>query len=261
MTSPRGSSMGKQGRERSRAVREAQAAVLARRSRRQRWVLAGGGLVIVALLAAIVVVVVNAAGSKSGDTVAGAVVRPANATAAGALTIGDPDAPVRLEVFLDYMCPFCGRFERANGAEIDRLVGAGTVRLEVYPLAFLDEASRGTEYSSRTANAAATVADRAPAQLPAFHRALFDRQPEEGTAGLTDDEIAGLARAAKVPDDVVAQFGERRFAAWVAASTKTALDDISGTPTVRIDGRQFTGDLYQAGPLTQAITAAATGPQ
>lgn len=251
--------MGKQSRDRARALREAQA-IRAQPSRRLRRTYLVGGALIAALIASIGIAMANATATQPDDAVTGAVVRPAVATAAGALAVGDAKAPVRLEVFVDYMCPFCGRFEVANGAELARLVRDKTVRLELHPLAFLDETSRGAEYSTRTANAVATVADRTPERLLAFHQALFDRQPREGTAGLTDGEIATLAREAGVPAEVVGQFGNRRFVPWVAQSTQAAFaGGITGTPTVRIDGAPFTGDLYSVGPLTQAITAAATG--
>ncbi|MFY1699862.1 MULTISPECIES: DsbA family protein [unclassified Solwaraspora] len=256
--------MGKQSRDRARALREAQAAIAAQRGRRRRWAYAVGGVVIAALVVAIAVTVVDAMGRKPGGvaTDADAAQRPSSATAAGSLTIGDPAAPVELEVFLDYMCPFCGRFERANGDDVARLVAQGTVRLQLYPLSFLDEASAGSEYSTRAANAVATVADRAPEQLLAFHQALFEQQPAEGTEGLSDDAIAALARDVGVPAAVVATFDDRRFVSWTAAATEQAFaSGISGTPTVRIDGTTFTGDLYTAGTLTRALTAAAAGPQ
>lgn len=254
--------MSTKSRDRSRALREAQAAIAAQRGRRRRGALIAGGVVILALVVAIVVVLVNAAGKDSGEAPAGAAVAPANATAAGALTLGDPAAKVRLEVFFDYMCPFCGRFEQANGAEVARLVSDGTVRLELYPLAFLDEMSNGTEYSTRAANATATVADRAPEHLLAFHQALFERQPAEGTDGLSDDEIATLARDAGVPGTVVDAFDNRQFEPWIAASTEQAFaGGITGTPTVRINGEKFEGDLYTTGPVTQAVQAAAAGTQ
>jgi protein-disulfide isomerase len=251
--------MGKQDRDRSRALRQAQAAIDAQRGKKRTWVFAAGGAIIAVLVVAIVVGLVNAATSPAGGgTAAGAIVKPAGATADGALTVGDSDARVRLEVFVDYMCPFCGRFEHANGGEMVRLVRDGTVRLELHPLSFLDKASAGSEYSTRAANAVATVADRAPDQLLAFHKALFDRQPAEGTSGLSDAEIAALARDAGVPDPVVDAFAGRHFVPWVAASTTAAFDGgISGTPTVRINGTAFTGELYSAGGLTQAVTAAA----
>jgi protein-disulfide isomerase len=199
----------------------------------------------------------NADAPTSPDA-SGPLVVPANATAGGAIAIGESTAPVRLEVYLDYMCPYCGRFERANSAEIERLVAAGRVRLELYPLSFLDRYSAGTRYSTRAANAVATVADRAPESVLAFNQALFDAQPAEGSPGLSDDEIAALALAAGVPQGVVDAFHERIFEPWLTASTAAVFQTgITGTPTVKINGVVFTGDLFAVGPLTQAIEAAA----
>jgi protein-disulfide isomerase len=237
-----------------------------RRNRNRNRILgAGGGIVIAGLLIAIVIALVNAAGGKAETTATpgapGAPLSPANATPAGALVIGRADAPVRLEVYLDYMCPYCGRFERANADEIGRLVAAGAVRLELYPLSFLDGRSAGSRYSTRAANAVATVADRAPDKVLAFNRALYAQQPKEGGAGLTDDRIATLAAEAGVPQDVVAAFGARTFEPWIARLTETAFGSggVTGTPTVKINGKVFKGDLYTAGPLTDAVTAARGG--
>jgi len=220
-------------------------------------------VIILALLVAIVISLVNAAGGGSSPQAApsaGPVVTPSTANAGGALVVGRADAPVRLEIFLDYMCPFCGRFERANAAEVNRLVADGTVRLELYPLSFLDRMSSGSRYSTRSANAIATVADRAPDKLLAFNGALFASQPEENTSGLTDDQIATLAASAGVPADVVGTFAERRFESWVASMTDGVMaSGVNSTPTVRINGTKFTGDLYTVGPLTQAITSAKAG--
>ncbi len=254
--------MGVQARTRAREIRAAREAEHRRAAKRKRIISAVGGLVIVGLLVAIGVAVVKAASGNDDTSTAtgptnGVVVAPAGATAGGALTVGQADAPVRVEIYLDYMCPYCGRFERANGGELNRLVADGTARLELYPLAFLDRMSQGSEYSTRTANAAATVADQAPDKLLAFNQALYERQPEEGTRGLSDDEIATLAREAGVPGEVVASFHENRFRPWVAATTEKVLNGgVSGTPTVKINGTVFTGDLYTVGPLTQAIVAA-----
>ncbi|HET8658019.1 MAG TPA: thioredoxin domain-containing protein [Micromonosporaceae bacterium] len=250
--------MGKQARNASRGVRQARAAAEQRR-KRLRLLTGAGAVVIVGLLVAIVVSLVNAAGGSAPDRDGSQkkMVTPATATAGGALAVGSATAPVRLEVYLDYMCPYCGRFEQANAGELERLVAEGTVRLELYPLSFLDKASAGTRYSTRTANAVATVADRAPGKVLAFNNALFTRQPAEGTAGLSDDEIAALARSAGVPTDVVNLFTDGIFEPWVAASTETVLKTgVSSTPTVKINGKVFKGDLFTVGPLTQAVAAA-----
>lgn len=121
--------------------------------------------------------------------------------------------------------------------------------------------SQGTRYSTRAANAVATVADGAPDKVLAFSAALFADQPAEGTDGLSDDEIAKLASDAGVPPEVVARFPELTFEPWVTASTGAVFDTgVTGTPTVKINGAVFRGYLYTAGPLTQAVTAAKGQP-
>jgi protein-disulfide isomerase len=140
-------------------------------------------------------------------------------------------------------------FERANGAEVKRMIRERTVRLGRYPMAFLDDASDGTRHSTRAANAIATVADRAPDALLAFHRLLFEQQPAENTPGLPDERFASLTRDADVPQAVV----ERIFEPWVTVSK------VTGTPTVKIDGRVFKGNLNSVGPLTSAVESAREG--
>ncbi|MET9340790.1 thioredoxin domain-containing protein [Nonomuraea sp. NPDC003804] len=249
-------SMTTEARIKSRELRNARAAAERRRKKRTRLVAAGGGLIIVGLLVAIVISLINAAGNDSSPAAQGGKA-PAIATAGGALALGSTAAPVRLEVYLDYMCPYCGRFEQANSRELDKMVADGTVRLELYPLSFLDQASSGAKYSTRAANAVATVADRAPDKVLAFNAALFANQPEEGSRGLSDDEIATLARHAGVSADVVDAFTDRSFEPWITTSTQAVFNTgISGTPTVKINGKVFEGDLSTAGALTAAVTAA-----
>lgn len=170
-----------------------------------------------------------------------------------------------LDVYVDYMCPICGQFEQTNSASIAEMREAGDITLVVHPVAILDRASQGTEYSTRAASASAWVADKAPEQFSAFHDALFASQPAENTAGLSDEQIAQVAEQAGVPADVAAGItdGDAKdtFEEWVAASTEAATSDEAlanaqggfGTPTVLIDGERFEG--WQApGALSTAIT-------
>ncbi|GAA3210367.1 DsbA family protein [Nonomuraea helvata] len=245
-----------EARIKSRELRNARAVAERRRKKRTCLIAVGGGLIIVGLLVAIVISLISAAGNGSSPASQRGKA-PAIATVGGALGLGNAAAPVKLEVYLDYMCPYCGRFEQANSGALDRMAADGTVRLELHPLSFLDQASSGAKYSTRAANAVATVADRAPGKVLALSTALFTNQPEEGSRGLSDEEIATLARNAGVPADVVAAFAGRSFEPWVAASTEAVLDSgISRTPTVKINGKVFEGDLYTAGPLMAAVIAA-----
>jgi protein-disulfide isomerase len=266
-----------QAREQARQLREQQA----KRDRRNKVVAIGGLSAAVIALIVVVVLVVNQAnapgiaytGDDASTITLADTTAPSTANANGGIPVGADGAAgetaaaddVVVSVYFDYMCPWCGRFAEANDAELKSLLAEGGVTVEYHPLAFLDQQSAGAEYSTRAGNAAAVVADQAPEQYSAFHSALFENQPEEGTKGLSDDEIADLAREAGVPDDVVEQFtatasGEtwRTFAPWLAANNNQMVTDLGklGTPAVLIDGEEFTGDLYTTGPLTEAIEAA-----
>lgn len=242
----------------STPVRSRELEARRRDERRRRAVAWGGGLVVVALLAAIVVAVVAArGGGEPGPVVAVSGAEPAHATADGAVPVGRDDAPVTVEVYFDYLCPFCGTFEQVNGTELDALVASGELRIELRPLSFLDRLSAGTAWSTRAANALATVADGSPERVGAFHRALFDAQPEEGTAGPDDEQLVALAVSAGVPPGVADRFDDDAFVGWVERSTDGALSSgVTSTPTVLVDGEVFRGDLLSSGPLTDAVRAA-----
>ena len=178
----------------------------------------------------------------------------------GAMVIGQASAPVTVSVYSDFLCPFCGTFEATNGAMLQKYVTEGKIKVAFYPLTFLDRLSQGTQYSTRTANDFVAVAQDAPATALAFSAALFANQPTEGKAGLTDSQIIDLAIKAGVPQTVTDTFKDQTYVPWTQQITQEAFgaNPISGTPTAKINGTTFTGDLYTAGPLEEAIKKALT---
>ncbi|MDP3891890.1 thioredoxin domain-containing protein [Nocardioides sp.] len=253
--------MSKQARIRTQELRKAQEEAARKQARRRAVAMVLGGVVILGLVAAIIFAVVKATGGDDGPTKAlDDVTVPSNVTSTGAIPVGEDDAPVTVEIYYDYMCPACGAFEAANSVELDRLIEEGVAQVELRPISFLDEQSDGTEYSTRTANAMATVADAAPDSVWDFHAALYANQPQEGSEGLSDDQIGDIAREVGVSSEVVDRFDDGTYAPWVAAVTDLAFDNgVQGTPTVKVNGEEFDGDLYTEGVLTEAIESAADG--
>src|SRR5699024_8818482 len=97
-----------------------------------------------------------------------------------------------LDLYVDFMCPACGQFEQVNGEDIAKAVSSGEVTAVYHPLGFLNRMSQGTNYSTRSATAFATVATEAPDKAMDFLTELFAKQPEEGSKGLTDEKIAEI---------------------------------------------------------------------
>lgn len=171
-----------------------------------------------------------------------------------------------IQLYVDYLCGNCGTFDKNNSEQLRTWVSSGAATLEIHPIALLTTKSAGTQYSLRAANAAACVAEYSPDKFFDFHEALFTDQPEEGSEGLTDEELlqrakkAGVTNTAKIESCI----DKRRFTAWVQQATVRALNGpipgadieaITTAPTVIVNGKrfQYTKD-FDAKELAQFVT-------
>ncbi|HEY3437343.1 MAG TPA: thioredoxin domain-containing protein [Actinotalea sp.] len=237
-----------------------------RAARRQRTFAVAGLVAGVAILAVVVALILGQANSTSLDKTAA----PASATASGGILVGKDGiagksdgakaGAVTVALYSDFMCPICKSFEQINGATLDQLRESGDIVMEYHPVSILDRAAMGTQYSTRAANAAATVADQAPDKFLPFMTSLFADQPAENTVGLSDDQIAQHAVDAGVPQAVADTFTKGTFTSWVGAATEQASKDLGqlGTPTILLNGTKLDAkvDWRVAGALEAAIKAA-----
>lgn len=175
---------------------------------------------------------------------------------------------VNITVYLDYQCPYCDEFETTNASQIKTWLKSGAVTYEIHPIAILDASSLGNKYSTRAANAAACVANYEPNEFLAVNTAFFANQPQEQTNGRTDAQIiktvqkAG-ATSSKIPSCITSQ----KFKSWVGDATNRALDDklpnssvskVTGTPTVIVNGKQYSGSLTSAADFKSFVTSQAS---
>lgn len=199
-------------------------------------------VVVIALVIALVVGMNNAA-TDPGTPPSGSGINQET----GAIVVGDGEQS--LDVYLDFMCPICGQFETAYGDEILDLVNAGTITLNIHPIAILDRYSQGTEFSTRAANAMYCVAEADPDAAVPFMQAMFTGQPEENSTGLTDDEILSIASGVGVTGiDTCVTDGT--YTQFVAAMTdKTPVQPGAtriGTPTLAINGEAIANSTIPA---------------
>src|ERR1035438_3906022 len=123
--------------------------------------------------------------------------RPASATAEGdGIIVGN--GPVTVDAFIDFLCPYCRRFEFSSGAALSSVVVGGLISLVYHPMSFLDEAST-TRYSSRAAAASGCASDGA--KFVGYAGALFNSQPQSrGGRAVSTDQQGSRATAAAVRD-------------------------------------------------------------
>ncbi|WP_144752963.1 DsbA family protein [Curtobacterium pusillum] len=185
-------------------------------------------------------------------------------------TATDGSGAVRITMYIDYLCPTCGQFEKANGDYIESLVDSGAATVDIHPVATLSNRSQGTKYSLRAANAAACVADHSPNQFFAVNAALFAKQPEQGTAGLTDAQLTrvvtgvdGLQQRSAITKCIE----DQTFSKWVDERTTSVVGgdvpgsssgEFPGVPLVLVNGQRYelTSPITNDDFRTFVVTAA-----
>ena len=213
--------------------------------------------IIVAAVLAVVVVVGLAVYFLRGST--GSTGTSAGATytasASGAVvTVGSGRKVV--DVYEDYLCPICERFEERYGADLTTALNAKQITVRYHSIAILDSRTTPEGYSTRAANAALCSVDAGI--FPAYHAKLFDSQPAEGSAGLTDDQLVAFGTDLKAQGNFASCVTGATNAKAVTAETDKATSDAAlltdgrfGTPTVAINGKKI--DINNANWLQDAI--------
>jgi Protein-disulfide isomerase len=265
-------------RDKARQLREQQR----KRDRRNRFLVQGGiGLGIVAVLAVIAVIIVSSIrppepGPKNmaSDGILigqGLKAKPSSSIEPGAKPVANKPDPsggtVSIVTYVDYLCPYCGEFERTNADQIGKLVDSGAATIEIHPLPFLASHSAGTKYSLRATNAAACVANYEPDSFWAFNKELFEHQPSEEGPGLTDAQIKGYVKSSGVKqlDSIDGCIDDGRFDTWAQNALDRALagpipnsnvSQLKGTPLVLVNGQEYKGELTKASEFRAFVVKA-----
>ncbi|RZT68618.1 DsbA family protein [Leucobacter luti] len=176
-------------------------------------------------------------------------------------TAAELGAPALIQVYLDYRCPYCALFEEANGATLTEVLTQEAAAVEMHPLTFLDRASEGSYYSSRTAGALACIADAQPGAAWDANTALADPalQPTEGEPGHDNAAIVAAIEQKTGPLSAAASscIADETFVPLVQAlndwtftnPVPGAVDPelgVTGTPLVVVNGVPYPGDPTDA---------------
>ncbi|MFD6310814.1 DsbA family protein [Streptomyces nigra] len=162
------------------------------------------------------------------------------------ITVGDPEAPVKVHLYEDPRCPYCKEFETTGGgprlrdAMLDRSV------IAEYTLAsFLDDRLGGTG-SKKAVNALRAALEEG--KFVEYHELLYANQPQESVDGYTDAyllKLAGEVKGLRGPE-FDAAVKTMKYRAFVTASEKayekaggTKDPEGPGTPTAVINDKRI----------------------
>lgn len=169
---------------------------------------------------------------------------PAGVDQTGAVLIGDPEASNVVEVYIDYQCPYCQRWEESIGRSLaEKAMQPGSdLLIKQYNLAFLGETNASLQpagASARAASAAACVLENDGADtFVAFSQSVFaTADPSEPPGQFTAEVLTDLATKAGASPASIACITEETHVPFVAATTKAGFGrGVGGTPTVVVNG-------------------------
>jgi protein-disulfide isomerase len=171
--------------------------------------------------------------------------------------LGSPDAPVAIEVWEDFQCPFCQRFTfQIEPAIIERYVRTGQARLTFRHLAFLGQES----HWAAVASSLAADQDR----FWQFHDHLFGNLLGENRGSFDLERLLAMGEASgldmtRFREGLSLENARQRFAEIDAASRADAAAlGIGSTPTVTVNGVPLLSpDLETVSAAIDAALAAA----
>lgn len=218
---------------------------LARERRRQRALWVG-------VVAASVLVIAGLAGwfaiASGGDDYEA----PPGVAAGDDSGITMGSGPIKIDLYADFICPACGAYESATKSTMDKLIEENKITLIFHPVAFLDDQS-STDYSTRASGAAACASEGG--KFREYVNALFANQPEEGTAGLSDDDLVRIGNEIGLSSpDFGTCVKDGKYKDWTShVSDKASERGVTGTPTIYVNGKQVKNSLEA---LNEAVAAA-----
>ena len=167
-------------------------------------------------------------------------VTPAALPDADGLSLGDPNAPVIIDVFEDFQCPACQRFtENTEPLIIQNLVASGQARYVFHNYPFLDGNGAGsTGESDQAANAAMCANEQD--KFWEMHSILYANWNGENQGAFSSRRLQAMAESLGLDLDAFNScFNSNKYEAEIQADFDLGGQmGVSGTPTVFVNGQR-----------------------
>ncbi len=219
----------------STSVSERRAQYQAEEKRRRRLYYGGAAIGAIAIIALFVILRQATAPSIEDVIVPDPLAAPANADGKA---WGPADAPVLIEEFADFQCPFCGEFATGVGQQLaDFYAASGQVRFEYNNFAFIGNESIKAAEAAECANAQGMFWE--------YHDTLFANQRGENIGAFSNAILKNMAIVIGLDEEAFNACFDGEDFADVVRDEKAEGEDrgVSSTPTLFLNGEQLPGGL------------------
>jgi protein-disulfide isomerase len=150
-----------------------------------------------------------------------------------AVQVGQDDAKVTMDLWVDYSCPHCQEFEADSNDVIAQKVASGDLKVRYHNIQIV------TAYGTQAGSAGACVATYAPEQWWAMNAALYANHSSE-TDSYGGSQLADFASQQGVTnDEALSCIRDERYRSWISDNTAaSAQAGVTGTPTLFFNGEK-----------------------
>ncbi|GAA2105495.1 hypothetical protein GCM10009841_24330 [Microlunatus panaciterrae] len=211
---------------RSRAEQQRDLQLRRRRERRLLTAVAAG-LVLLVVAGGVLLQTWRTHRTPSAATHSSAGFAPVSVEPGKPLLLGKAGAPVKITLYEDFHCPHCADFEEKLGPVITEQQNSGTVVVELFPMAFIDEGSLAAS------NAMACAAENGFGQ--SYYLGLFANHTLQWNQSQLIDLATRTAGGSRGRFDSCVTTGAH--ASWVDSINAAAQSaGVDSTPTMFLDG-------------------------
>ena len=146
----------------------------------------------------------------------------------------NPTAKPVIDIWEDFQCPVCQRFEAINSSYINQVVAAGKAKVVFHPMSFIGQES------ALAANAAACANDQG--KFLAYHTLLYQNQfPTENSGKVTPDFLKVLGGAGGISGNKFSGCVDNvSYQNWTKnIEVDAASKNINSTPTIFVNGKEI----------------------
>jgi protein-disulfide isomerase len=240
-------SAGRQGpRTKRQAVREKRQ----RQQRKQKLYIILGVIGVAVIIAALLII---PSLQPVGDIVT---ITPHERPMVDGRAMGDPNAPVTIEVYEDFQCPACKTFsEQIEPQVVDAYVTTGDVYYIYRHFPFIDDRAPRNE-SDQAANASMCARDEN--RFWDYHDMLFANWNGENQGAFSDSRLVAFAEALGLEMESFNQcFNANLNKDEIDADLQSGRDSgVNGTPSVIVNGKMITpGFVPSFAEISEAVEA------
>jgi protein-disulfide isomerase len=163
-------------------------------------------------------------------------ITPVERPSAQGKAMGDPNAPVRVDVWEDFQCPACGNYStEVEPLVTENYVAPGQVYYVYHHFPFIDDLAV-TKESDQSANASMCAAEQG--RFWDFHDILFANWDGENEGAFSDSRLVTMAETLGLDMDTFkACFEANRYTDEIANDLNEGkTKGVNGTPSVFVNG-------------------------